>query len=236
MCPNTNLIYVGMHIDTDEFVALSDMMSAKRREMEGEISRLECELEQWKEAAESCRVKVGILTKQPHMLPSEECLVLSCEKLREKLRQIKDLTFSSSFSAILQCCLPHGASPEDCHRVAKLMPMYTIEDKCCETVESHILSETKIPSELTTEEACQIKDKMIEAGMMDEEWQLQSSSYSQAALIAKAIADQLNISDVWQVFGQLWGKKPEVLRTSFYRALDLRKSLVFQDKLKKILS
>ena len=221
-----------MTIETEELLALSDVMSAKKmREMEGEISRLECELEQWKEAAESCRVKVGILTKQPHMLPSEECLVLSCEKLRENLRQIKDLAFSSSISALLQCCLPHGASPEDCHRVAKLMPMYTTKDRYCEEE----ASETKFPSELTTEEACLIKDNLVEAGMIDENWQLISSSNSQAAIIAKTIADQLEINDVWQVFGRLWNKKPEVLRSAFNKALEQRKTLAFQDKLKKSL-
>lgn len=234
MLPSFNNIYYVnklMTIETEEFVALSDVMSAKKmREMEGEISRLECELEQWKEAAESCRVKVGILSKQPHMLPSEECLVLSCEKLRDNLRQIKDLAFSSSVSALLQCCLPHGASPEDCHRVAKLMPMYTIEDRYCEEA-----SETNLPSELTTEEACLIRDSLVEAGLIDENWQTKNLSGSESAMMAQMISDRLDIKETWRVFGRLWNKKPETLRAFYNRSLDQKKSLTFQDRLKGII-
>lgn len=221
-----------MTIETEEFVALSDVMSAKRmREMEGEINRLECELERWKETAESCRVKVGILSKQPHMLPSEECLVLSCGKLRENLRQIKDLAFSSSVSALLQCCLPHGASPEDCHRVAKLMPMYSIEEKRCKEETSGI----NLPSELTTEEACMMKDSLVEAGMIDEDWQPKNLSCSESALMAQMISDRLDIKETWKVFGRLWNKKPETLRGFYNRSLDQKKSLTFQDRLKRII-
>ena len=41
-----------MTIETEELLALSDVMSAKRmREMEDEIFRLESEVQQWKESA-----------------------------------------------------------------------------------------------------------------------------------------------------------------------------------------
>ena len=43
-----------MTIETEELLALSDVMSAKRmREMEDEIFRLESEVQQWKESANS---------------------------------------------------------------------------------------------------------------------------------------------------------------------------------------
>ena len=51
----------------------------------------------------------------------------------------------------------------------------------------------------------------------------------------KAVSNRLNINEVWQVFGELWNEKPETLRSYLNKALDQKKSLKFQDRLKNIL-
>ena len=213
-------------------MALSDVMSAKRmREMEAEISRLKYELKQSKEAEESCRVQVGLLNGESCMPTTEECLVLSYPKLRENLCQMNDIAFANSLSALLQCSLPKGASTDEWHKIAKLMPLFSIgmKDMCCEDLEQ------PIPAQLITEEACELKEKLMEAGMIDENWQTINLSGSECALLAKKISEKLSIWDTWQIFGKLWDKNPHTLRSLLYRSQEQRKSLDFQDRLKEVI-
>ena len=88
---------------------------------------------------------------------------------------------------------------------------------------------------LKTEPARQILDKLMKAGMLTEDWQPVNLTKPEHALLAKIISDRLEISDVWQVFGALWHVRTETLRTYFNRALDQRRSLDFQEKVKNIL-
>jgi len=102
-------------------------------------------------------------------------------------------------------------------------------------VEAEEVKETDIPDVLKTEPARQILDKLMKAGMLTEDWQPVDLSKPEQALLAKMISDRLDISDVWQVFGALWHVRTETLRTYFNRALDQRRSLDFQEKVKNIL-
>ena len=75
----------------------------------------------------------------------------------------------------------------------------------------------------------------MDAGLLNEDWQPLDLSGTERALVAKAVSEHLNINEVWQVFGQLWGEKPETLRSYLNKALDQKKSLKFQDLLKNII-
>jgi hypothetical protein len=92
-----------------------------------------------------------------------------------------------------------------------------------------------LPESLNTEEAEELMDKLVDAGMLTEEWQANGLSCSERALLAKNVCDKLKINDVWQVFGMLWNERPETLRSYFNKALDQKKSLKYQDKLKNVL-
>ena len=102
--------------------------------------------------------------------------------------------------------------------------------------EAEEVKETDIPDVLKTEPAQQILDKLMKAGLLTEDWQPVDLSKPEQALLAKTICDRLEISDVWQVFGALWHVRTETLRTYFNRALDQRRSLDFQEKVKNILN
>ena len=221
-----------MTIETEELLALSDVMSAKRmREMEDEIFRLESEVQQWKESANSCQMQVSMLRAEPNQRMHEGCLVLSYNKLRDALERISDFSLSSTLSAILLHCLPQWATAEDSDKVAKLVTLFPIEmkDMSCEGYEP------PIPIQLTSEEACELKEGLIEAGMIDENWQPVKLSGTEMALLAQKISDRLGVKDIWIFFGRLWNKKPETLRSFLYRAQEQRKSLDFQDRLKRII-
>jgi hypothetical protein len=92
-----------------------------------------------------------------------------------------------------------------------------------------------VPERLKTEEAEELMNKLVDAGMLTEEWQANGLSCSERALLAKNVCDKLKINDVWQVFGMLWNERPETLRSYFNKALDQKKSLKYQDKLKNVL-
>ena len=94
---------------------------------------------------------------------------------------------------------------------------------------------SETPAELQTEEARRLMESLVDAELLNEEWQPDGISNTEKALVAKMVADRLKINDVWQVFGKLWKMNPNSMRTYYNRAMDQRKSLEFQDRLKNIL-
>lgn len=71
----------------------------------------------------------------------------------------------------------------------------------------------------------------ISAGLIDEANQ-PTVSRTEAALLANTIAERLGIKHKWKVFERLWQRKN--MRGDYNTALDQRKSLIFQEKLKSI--
>ena len=96
-------------------------------------------------------------------------------------------------------------------------------------------AETKVPERLKTEEAEELMEDLVDASMLTEDWQPEGLSGPERALVAKAVCDRLEVNEVWQLFGQLWGEKPETLRAYYNKAMEQKKSLKFQDRLKNIL-
>lgn len=88
---------------------------------------------------------------------------------------------------------------------------------------------------LMIDEAQALKSKLVEAGMLTDDWQPVGLSGTEKGVLAMKIAERLNIRNVWQQFGALWGMKPETLRASFNKAQEQKKNLEFQEKIKNIL-
>ena len=96
-------------------------------------------------------------------------------------------------------------------------------------------AETKVPERLKTEEAEELMEDLVDAGMLTDDWQPNGLSGPERALVAKAVCNRLEVNEVWQLFGQLWGEKPETLRAYYNKAMEQKKSLKLQDRLKNIL-
>ena len=96
-------------------------------------------------------------------------------------------------------------------------------------------NDKEVPEKLKTENAEEVMEDLVDAGILTEEWQPNHLSGTERVLVAKAVSNRLNINEVWQVFGELWNEKPETLRSYLNKALDQKKSLKFQDRLKNIL-
>jgi len=104
-----------------------------------------------------------------------------------------------------------------------------------EYVEAEEVKGIEIPELLKTDEAKDVLGNFIYNRLLTEELQPIDLSGTEQALLAKYICDRLKIIEVWQVFGNLWNIKPETLRTYFNRALEQRKSLKFQEKIKEMI-
>lgn len=115
------------------------------------------------------------------------------------------------------------------------LKIQTIGMLSMEWLEHQACSVRELPEKLNTNEAKELMADLVDEGMLDENWQPLKLSGTERALVAKIVCELLEINEVWQVFGQLWGEKPETLRSYLNKALEQKKSLKFQDRLKNIL-
>ena len=90
-----------------------------------------------------------------------------------------------------------------------------------------------LPEVLATDEALTLWKKAQAAGWMDANYQ-PLISRTQAALLADAMAERLGIREKWKTFETLWKRKN--MYRDYYQAQDQRKTLFFQDEIKKVLA
>ena len=91
------------------------------------------------------------------------------------------------------------------------------------------LQERGVPAVLAGSE---LWERVKDAGLVDEHGQ-PTVSRPEAALLADMLAQRLDIANKWKVFERMWNRKN--MRNDYNTALDQKKSLAFQEKLKKIL-
>ena len=87
----------------------------------------------------------------------------------------------------------------------------------------------QIPDVLTQSEPWQ---ELVEEGLIDENGQ-PTVSRPEAALMADMLAERLKIANKWKLFELLWHRNN--MRNDYNTALNQRKSLEFQERMKKLL-
>jgi hypothetical protein len=104
-------------------------------------------------------------------------------------------------------------------------------DKAQVRVGDHqVLSQqSDVPEVLAESEQWQ---KVMQAGLVDADGQ-PTVSRTEAAMIADMLAERLGIANKWKFFEQLWHRNN--MRGDYNTALDQRKTLKFQERLKIIL-
>jgi hypothetical protein len=104
-------------------------------------------------------------------------------------------------------------------------------DKAQVRVGDHqVLSQqSDVPEVLADSEQWQ---KVMQAGLVDADGQ-PTVSRTEAAMIADMLAERLGIANKWKFFEQLWHRNN--MRGDYNTALDQRKTLKFQERLKIIL-
>lgn len=96
-------------------------------------------------------------------------------------------------------------------------------------------TEQTVPEAFATAEARSLIEKLINGALLDEHWQPVNLSNAEKGILAQYLSGELNIKNQWQTFAALWGMKPETLRKAYGKALDQKKTLAFQDRLKGLL-
>ena len=116
----------------------------------------------------------------------------------------------------------------------------------CEKAEVHVdknpvVSEaqkepSRLPEELLTDAARTLHAKLCDAGMVDAEWRPVGLSNAERGMLVFQLAVRLDIQNLWQVFASLWGTTPGALRSAYNKANGQRKTLLFLEKINKLLS
>ena len=111
----------------------------------------------------------------------------------------------------------------------------------CEKAEVHVdkkpvVSEAQeepmaLPKELLTDAARTLHAKLMEADIVDAEWQPVGLSFSEKGTLIDYVAERLEIRSKWKFFGALWHTDSETLRTSKARGLDQDKTWAFRSRL-----
>ena len=92
-----------------------------------------------------------------------------------------------------------------------------------------LAQQSDVPEVLADSEQWQ---KVMQAGLVDADGQ-PTVSRTEAAMIADMLAERLGIANKWKFFEQLWHRNN--MRGDYNTALDQRKTLKFQERLKIIL-
>ena len=106
-------------------------------------------------------------------------------------------------------------------------------DAASKLVKDNKATPPDLPPSLSTDKAMVLWKKAQDAGYVDENYQ-PLISRTQAAILANAIAVQLNIKQRWKVFEKFWNRKN--MRNDYYTALYQQQYSDFMDELKKNLS
>lgn len=114
------------------------------------------------------------------------------------------------------------------------LKIQTIGMLSMEWIEQQSCGRQDVPERLMTAEARKLMEKLMNDDLLTKDWQPKNLSGTERALLARTVSEHLNINDVWQVFGQLWDEKPETLRSYFNKALNQKKSLEFQERVKNL--
>lgn len=92
-----------------------------------------------------------------------------------------------------------------------------------------------IPSTLNTPQAKSLIQRLIDGQILDGYWQPINLSNAEKGILAGYLSGELDVKNPWQSFASLWGMKPETLRRAAARAMEQRRTLGFQDRLKGLL-
>ena len=119
--------------------------------------------------------------------------------------------------------------------IAALMKAFMADD--AEGVEEvQETAQPVCPTELQTQEAEKLFEKLREAGMVDARMQPLNLSNAEKGMLAFDLAGRLDIQNQWQVFASLWGTTSGALRSAYNRAIEQQKTMLFIEKLKNILN
>ena len=209
-------------METESMGALACMINSQR------INELEEENNLLKELLVQSKKHLETISNDGN---KSKTIILSIEKVRKVIGEIPDFSIANAFTMFIQRSLVYD-SVDNIVRFTRLLdPSLGEHITDSPYYNKRIIA---IPKQLQGEYAERLKQNLMDAGMIDDDWQPCNLSNTEAALLARFISEKIHMNDVWKVFGLLWNVNPESLRSYFNKALDQKKSLVFQEKMKKL--
>ncbi len=88
----------------------------------------------------------------------------------------------------------------------------------------------EMPDELKTGKAQKIMQNLMDIGVVTEDFMPLGISTSEAAVLAYQIGIELEIKNIWSVFGNYWGPNPNSMRAACNRGMEQKKTAVFLEK------
>ena len=88
----------------------------------------------------------------------------------------------------------------------------------------------EMPEELKTEKAQKIMQNLMDIGVVTEDFMPLGISTSEAAVLAYQIGIELEIKNIWSVFGNYWGTNPNSMRAACNRGMEQKKTAAFLEK------
>lgn len=88
----------------------------------------------------------------------------------------------------------------------------------------------EMPDELKTGKAQKIMQNLMDIGVVTEDFMPLGISTSEAAVLAYQIGIELEIKNIWSVFGNYWGPNPNSMRAACNRGMKQKKTAVFLEK------
>lgn len=176
-------------------------------------------------------MKTDIQDLKEGVRDARRALDSKCEEAMESLQQMQG--FSRVLEAAEQMLDENVRLREDLEELQEQL----LEEKDLRTkAEIQLKEMSQLPEkEHVTPEVLsgsELWHKVQQAGLVDADG-LPTVSRPEAALLADMLAERLGIANKWKFFEKLWHRNN--MRSDYNTALDQRKSLEFQERLKNII-
>lgn len=93
-----------------------------------------------------------------------------------------------------------------------------------------------LPAQLKSKKAKKILEELVDIGVLKENFQPNNLTWYIRGYLARRIADTLEISNVWVIFGDFWHLDSATLRTKYNESLGMKKTLEFEDLIHDIIN
>lgn len=95
---------------------------------------------------------------------------------------------------------------------------------------------TVLPEALNRAECLAAFKKLKENHLMDADYQPIGMTWSERGILVEELSSRFAIDDKWQLFGTLWHMKPQVLRSAYNKAMDMKKTSLVFDRIRIVLA
>ena len=129
-----------------------------------------------------------------------------------------------------------GSSSEDNLNDADFEVVDEKPQKTEPPISGYVGRSVTLPAQLKSKKAKKILEELVDIGVLKENFQPNNLTWYIRGYLARRIADTLEISNVWVIFGDFWHLDSATLRTKYNESLGMKKTLEFEDLIHDIIN